>query len=73
MDLTIPGGIGGRETMELLLRIDPSVKGIVSSGYSSDAIMANYRQYGFAAVLAKPYGKDDLAAILQKVLTGGTA
>jgi len=71
MDLTIPGGIGGREAMELLLSIDPLVRGIVSSGYSSDAVMANYRQYGFAAVLAKPYRKNDLAAVLQKVLSGG--
>ncbi|NJD57332.1 MAG: PAS domain S-box protein [Nitrospirae bacterium] len=73
MDLTIPGGIGGREAMELLRGIDPSVRGIVSSGYSSDAVMANYRQYGFAAVLAKPYRKDELAAVLQEVLSGGAA
>ena len=73
MDLTIPGGIGGREAMQLLLGLDPSVKGIVSSGYSSDAVMANYRQFGFAAVLAKPYRKKDLAVVLQKVLSGRTA
>lgn len=68
MDLTIPGGTGGKEAMARLLEIDPLVKGIVSSGYSSDAIMANYRQNGFAAVLAKPYRSSDLAAALQKAL-----
>ena len=67
LDLTIPAGIGGKETIKELIRIDPDVKGIVSSGYSNDAIMANYRQYGFSGVISKPYRPDDLVRIVQDV------
>lgn len=55
MDLTIPGGMGGKETIKKLLQIDPQVKAIVSSGYSNDPIMANFKEYGFVDVLIKPY------------------
>ncbi len=65
MDLTIPGGMGGREAMEKLLKIDPAVKGIVSSGYSSDPIMADYRKYGFSGMIAKPYKVEDLQDVLR--------
>jgi PAS domain S-box-containing protein len=68
LDLTIPAGIGGKETIKELIKIDPDVKGIVSSGYSNDAIMANYRQYGFSGVISKPYRPDDLVRIVQDVL-----
>jgi nitrogen-specific signal transduction histidine kinase/CheY-like chemotaxis protein len=68
LDLTIPGGVGGKETIEKLLRIDPDVKAIVSSGYSTDPIMANYRDYGFSAVLVKPYRPQDLSKVLQELL-----
>ena len=67
LDLTIPAGIGGKETIKELIRIDPDVRGIVSSGYSNDAIMANYRQYGFSGVISKPYRPDDLVRIVQDV------
>lgn len=66
-DLTIPGAMGGQETIKKLLEIDPDAKAIVSSGYSSDAVMANYSAHGFAGVLAKPYRHRDLAAALQKL------
>ncbi|MDI6793446.1 MAG: PAS domain S-box protein [bacterium] len=68
MDLTIPGGMGGKETIKNLLKIDPEVKAIVSSGYSNDPIMANFREYGFSAVLAKPYKIKNLSETLNKVL-----
>jgi PAS domain S-box-containing protein len=68
MDLTVPGGMGGKETMEALLAIDPEVKAIVSSGYSSDPIMANYRAHGFRGRVAKPYRMADLAKTLKTVL-----
>ena len=55
LDLTVPGGLGGKETMEQLLEIDPGVKAIVSSGYSEDPIMAESRRYGFSGIIAKPY------------------
>ena len=52
MDLTIPGGMGGAETLQILRELDPNVKGIVSSGYSNDPVMAEYGKYGFVGVVA---------------------
>ena len=69
LDLTVPGGMGGKETIEKLLRIDPQVKAIVSSGYSDDPIMANFKKYGFSEVIAKPYKVVELSKILQRVIT----
>jgi PAS domain S-box-containing protein len=68
MDLTIPGGMGGKETMSQLLRIDPEVKGIVSSGYSNDPILANHSEYGFRGVVMKPYDIVELGNALHQVL-----
>ncbi len=68
MDLVIPGGMGGRETIKKLLDLDPEAKVIVSSGYSNDPIMANYKQYGFCEAVAKPYKNEDLRTIVQRVL-----
>ncbi len=71
MDLTVPGGVGGREAMESLRQLDPEVRAIVSSGYSSDPVLANYRAHGFRARVAKPYRASDLARVLREVLTEG--
>ncbi len=68
MDLTIPGGMGGKETIGRLHEFDPAVRAIVSSGYSNDPVMANHAAYGFAEVLAKPYQIDDLRDVLARVL-----
>jgi PAS domain S-box-containing protein len=68
MDLTIPGGKGGREAIQQLLDMDPHAKAIVSSGYSTDAVMANYARHGFAGIVVKPYTIDELGAELQRVL-----
>jgi PAS domain S-box-containing protein len=72
MDLTIPGGMGGREAIRKIIEIDPDVNAIVSSGYSQDAIMANYRDYGFAAVIIKPYRLTELGDVLHGVLSGNS-
>ncbi len=55
MDLTIRGGMGGREAIARLLEHDPAVRVIVASGYSNDPVLANYRQAGLAGVLPKPF------------------
>ncbi len=68
MDLTVPGGLGGKETMEKLLEIDPEVKAIVSSGYSTDPVMSNFAQYGFKGVITKPYNINRVVEVIQKVM-----
>ncbi|MEW6686897.1 MAG: PAS domain S-box protein [Candidatus Edwardsbacteria bacterium] len=68
MDLTIPGGMGGKEAIEKLIEIDPEVKAIVSSGYSDDEIMVEFRKYGFSDAIAKPYKIQEMSAILHKVI-----
>jgi PAS domain S-box-containing protein len=68
MDLTIPGGIGGKEVIQEILKIDPAAKAIVSSGYSNDPIMANYHQYGFKAAIGKPFQMAQLRKTINSVL-----
>ena len=70
MDLTIPGGMGGKETIQKLRNIDPLVKGIVSSGYSNDPIMADYAAYGFKGVITKPYSVESFSRSLSDVMQG---
>ncbi len=60
LDLTIPGGMGGKETIKTLLEIDPAVKAIVVSGYANDQIMSDFHSFGFSGVLAKPYNIESL-------------
>jgi CheY-like chemotaxis protein len=55
LDLNIPGGMGGEETMRRLLEIDPSAKGYVSSGRTDDPVMMNYQTFGFSGTIEKPY------------------
>ena len=64
MDLTIPGGMGGKEAAQQILALDPAVRLIVSSGYSNDEVMADYARYGFCAAIAKPYRVAELTAVL---------
>jgi PAS domain S-box-containing protein len=68
MDLTIPGGMGGAEATKRLLEIDPTLKAIVSSGYSNDPIMADFKPYGFKDCIVKPYKLQELGKTLKRVL-----
>jgi PAS domain S-box-containing protein len=68
MDLTIPGGMGGSEAIGELRAIDADVRAIVSSGYSNDPVMAAYREYGFKAVIIKPYNIKNFSAVLREVV-----
>ncbi|MBU4448427.1 MAG: response regulator, partial [Proteobacteria bacterium] len=70
LDLTVPGGMGGKEAMARLLKIDSQVKAIVSSGYSDDPVMANFQSYGFTDVIAKPYRISELDKVLKNTLSG---
>jgi CheY-like chemotaxis protein len=58
------GGMGGREAIEILKGINPGIKAIVSSGYSENPVMANFREYGLSGVLTKPYSIDDILKVL---------
>ncbi len=67
MDLTVPAGMGGVEAMPELVKLDPEVKVVVSSGYSTDPIVANYKAHGFAAVITKPYKIKELNEMLRRL------
>jgi CheY-like chemotaxis protein len=68
MDLTIPGGMGGADAIKKLLEIDPAAKAIVSSGYSNNPVMANYRDFGFSGMVSKPFHYDEMAKTLENAL-----
>lgn len=69
LDLTVPGGMGGEEAINRLHQIDPNVRAIVSSGYSNDPVVSEFRRYGFHGVVAKPYQVRDLTQTLRSVMT----
>jgi CheY-like chemotaxis protein len=69
LDLTVRGGMGGREALERLLAVDPDVKAIISSGYSDDAVVAEHQRHGFRGRLTKPYAIEHLRAALAALLT----
>lgn len=68
MDLTIPGGMGGKETIQELLALDPTAKVVVASGYSSDPVLSDCARYGFAGYLAKPFQLNELKQELARIL-----
>lgn len=70
MDLTIPGGMGGREAIKWLLELDPQARVIVSSGYAEDPVLANYRQHGFCGIAPKPYTRESLLEVVRLTLIG---
>jgi CheY-like chemotaxis protein len=67
LDLTIPGELGGSHVLRALRAIDPDVKAIVVSGYAADDVLANYRNYGFKAVVTKPFTVEELSAAMVDV------
>ncbi len=69
LDLTVPGGMGGREAIKKLRELDGGVRAIVSSGYYDDPIMADFQEHGFCGIVAKPYKMEELGKALQAVTT----
>ncbi len=68
MDLTVPGGMGGKDAVRELLTIDPEAKVIVASGYSNDPVMANFKEYGFSSAIMKPFQSVDLKRCIEQLL-----
>lgn len=68
LDLTVPGGMGGREAGRKLLEIDPAAKILVSSGYANDPIMAHYEEYGFSGIIPKPYKIQEISKKMHEIL-----
>jgi len=69
MDLTIPGGMGGKEAAQGVLAIDKNAKIVVSSGYSDDPVMENFKEHGFVAAVGKPFQFTELGKMIQSVIT----
>ncbi|MDR3631774.1 MAG: PAS domain S-box protein [Desulfocapsaceae bacterium] len=68
MDLTIPGGLGGKEAAQQILSFAPKACLVVSSGYSNDPIISNFKEYGFCGAIAKPYNIGQFKEILGALL-----
>ncbi len=68
MDLTIPGGMGGKKAVKKILKIDPEAKVVVSSGYSNDPVMGDYKSYGFSGVVVKPFQMEELKSVIQGII-----
>ncbi|GJL55665.1 MAG: hypothetical protein NPIRA02_27970 [Nitrospirales bacterium] len=67
LDLTVPGGLGGKDTLEKLRQIDPNVKAIVASGYCNDPLLSRYSAFGFLGMVAKPFQLGELSEVLHRV------
>jgi PAS domain S-box-containing protein len=73
LDLIVPGEMGGKEAMGRLAAIDPTVKGIVISGYAQDTVLTDYQRHGFKAALSKPFSLQELRTCLQSLLASSTS
>ncbi len=71
LDLTVPGGMGGREALARIRELDPDVTAVVSSGYATDPIMAEFKRYGFSAAMVKPYSLRELRETLEGLFPDG--
>ncbi|MDD1743975.1 MAG: response regulator [Methanomassiliicoccales archaeon] len=68
LDLTVKGGLGGRDVIGMLMIIDPDVRALVSSGLANDPVVENYRAYGFCGLVPKPFTVEELSESLEKAM-----
>ncbi len=69
LDLSVPNGLGGKETIKLLKDFDPAVKAVVSSGYTTDPVVQDFSRYGFSEKLIKPYNIREMKNLLESLVT----
>ena len=70
LDLTVFGGMVGREAITKILQPAPKAKVIGSSGYSNDPVMANHKEYGFSGIIAKPFLLKNLQVTISSIFNG---
>jgi len=68
LDLSVKSGLGGMPTMKRLLEIDPHVRAIISSGYSDDPVIQNFKQYGFMGAITKPFTLAELTGVMEALI-----
>ena len=68
LDLSVPDGMGGKETIAKLKELDPTVKAVVSSGFANDPAVQDFAGFGFAGKLSKPYKINDMKSILEELM-----
>ena len=66
LDLSVKGGMGGKETLEEIRKMDPRVRAILSTGYNYDPVTMDYKEHGFSAVISKPYKFEDLTEMIER-------
>jgi two-component system cell cycle sensor histidine kinase/response regulator CckA len=71
LDLTVRGGMGGRDALHALRKLDPAVRAVAMSGYSADEVLQDYARHGFKAALAKPFDYETLHQMMARVLERG--
>jgi len=68
LDMTVPGGMGGKEAVKQILSIDKNAKVIVCSGYSTDPVMSKFREFGFVGKIEKPFTAEQFKKTLNSIL-----
>jgi two-component system cell cycle sensor histidine kinase/response regulator CckA len=68
LDLTVRQGLGGQAAMERMLKIDPSIKAIIASGFVDDPVIENFANYGFQGALKKPFKREEMKSLVEKIL-----
>lgn len=70
IDMSIPGGMSGIETMRIIQGIDPDARAVLSTGYTDTDIVDDYHQLGFSGIMPKPYRIGDIRNLLKDLIPG---
>ena len=69
LDISVDKGLDGKETIQALREYDPEVTAVVSSGYTTDPVMADYEAFGFQGRISKPFELDEIIEVLQSQIS----